>query len=87
MNPSEQRLYHSQSPPTITSDGQVRSAMDTGWAVLMPSFLAGIEAAVIMLRLSEGSPDTTDGTSRMSGLPSMQSFTALQLRKAEFTSI
>ena len=58
-----------------------------GWAVLIPSFFAGIEAAVIMLRRSVGSPDTTDGTSLMSDPPSDKSFTALQLRNAEFTSI
>ena len=28
MNPSEQRLYHSQSPWTITSCGHIRSAID-----------------------------------------------------------
>ena len=53
----------------------------------MPSFLAGIDAAAMMLRRSLGSPDTTDGTSRMSCPPSMTIFTAVQLRKAEFTSI
>lgn len=50
-------------------------------------FALGIDAAVIMLRRSFGSPDTTDGTRRMSGLPSCTIFTAVQLRKAEFTSI
>ena len=44
--------------------------METGWAVLMPSRLAGMEAAVMMLRRSDGSPETTEGTSRMSGRPS-----------------
>ena len=87
INPSEQRLYHSQSPRTSTRVGQVRSAIETGCAVFMPSFLAGMDAAVMMLRRSLGSPDTTDGTSRMSGFPSITSFTALQLRNAEFTSI
>ena len=87
MNPSEHCLYHIQSPPTITSEGQVRRAIDTGCAVLMPSFLAGMDAAVMMLRRSDGSPDTTEGTSRMSGFPSPSIFTAVQERKAEFTSI
>ena len=41
----------------------------------------------MMLRRSEGSPDTTDITSRISGFPSRTIFTADQLRKAEFTSI
>ena len=35
----------------------------------------------------KGSPETTDGTSRMSGFPSRTIFTAVQLRKAELTSI
>ena len=87
MNPSEHCLYQAQSPRTITSEGQVRRAIETGCAVLMPSFLAGIDAAVMMLRRSDGSPDTTDGTSRMSGSPACTIFTADQLRKAEFTSI
>ena len=47
---------------------------------LMPSFFAGIEAAVIMLRRSFGSPDTTDGTNLISGFPCIQSLTALQER-------
>ena len=87
INPSEHSLYHIQSPPTMSSCGQVRSAIDTGWAVLIPSFLAGMEAAVMMLLRSFGSPESTDGTSRISGFPSRMSFTAVQLRKAEFTSI
>ena len=87
IKPSEQALYHVQSPPTITKEGHVRSAIDTGCAVLMPSFLAGMDAAVMMLLRSEGSPDTTDGTRRMSGWPSFTSLTALQLRNAELTSI
>ena len=87
MKPSEHSLYHSQSPRTITRSGKVRSAIETGCAVLMPSFLAGMEAAVMMLRRSEGSPDTTEGTSRMSGWPSLIIFTAVQLRNAELTSI
>ena len=58
-----------------------------GSAVLTPSLLAGMEAAVTMLRLSDGSPDTTDGTSLMSGCPSAISFTAAQLRKAELASM
>jgi hypothetical protein len=53
----------------------------------MPIFFAGMEAADMMLRRSEGSPETTDGTSLMSGLPSSTSFVADQLRKAELTSI
>ena len=87
MNPSEQRLYHSQSPWTRTRSGQVRSAIVTGVATLTPSFFAGMDAAVTMLRRSDGSPDTTAGTSRRSCPPSATSFTADQLRKAEFTSI
>ena len=87
MKPSEQALYQAQSPRTITSDGQVRSAIDTGCAVLMPNFFAGMDAAVMMLLRSDGSPDTTEGTSRMSGFPSRTIFTADQLRNAEFTSI
>ncbi len=87
MKPCEQRLYQSQSPRTITSEGQLRRAIETGCAVLMPSFLAGMEAAVMMLRRSLGSPDTTEGTRRMSACPSCSSLTADQLRKAEFTSI
>ena len=71
----------------MTSDGQVRSAIETGWAVFIPSFLAGIDAAVMILRRSFGSPDTTEGTRRISGFPSRTIFTAVQLRKAEFTSI
>ena len=50
-------------------------------------FFAGMDAAVTMLRRSDGSPDTTEGTSRMSGPPSRRIFTAVQLTKAEFTSI
>ena len=53
----------------------------------MPSFFAGIEAAVTMLLLSDGSPDTTAGTSLMSDPPSDRILTAIQLRNAEFTSI
>ena len=87
MNPSEQRLYHSQSPRTRTRSGTVRSAIDTGVATLTPSFFAGMDAAVTMLRRSFGSPDTTEGMSRRSWPPSMTSFTADQERKAEFTSI
>ena len=87
INPSEHARYQAQSPCTITSDGQVRSAMDTGWAVLIPSFLAGMDAAVMMLRRSFGSPDTTEGTSRISPPPSRTILTAVQDRKAEFTSI
>ena len=87
MSPSEQRLYHSQSPWTITSCGHFRSAIVTGMAARMPSFFAGIDAAAMMLRRSPGSPETTDGTSRMSWPPSRTIFTAVQLRKAEFTSI
>ena len=62
-------------------------AIESGWAVLIPSFFAGMEAAVIILLRSFGSPDTTDGTSRMSGCPSPIILTAVQLRKAELTSI
>ena len=87
MNPSEQRLYQAQSPWTMTSCGHSRSAIVTGMADLMPSFFAGIDAAEMMLRRSLGSPDTTEGMSRMSCPPSMTIFTADQLRKAEFTSI
>ena len=87
MNPWEQCLYQSQSPRTMTSVGQVRSAIDTGCAVLMPNFLAGIDAAVMMLRRSDGSPDTTDGTSRRSSPPSRTRLTADHDRKAELTSI
>ena len=86
IKPSEQALYHVQSPPTMTSCGYVRSAIDTGCAVLMPSFLAGMDAAVMMLLRSEGSPEITEGTSLMSGWPSFTSLTALQLRNAELTS-
>ena len=71
----------------MTSCGHFRSAIVTGIAARMPSFLAGNDAAAMMLRRSPGSPDTTDGTSRMSCPPSMTIFTAVQLRKAEFTSI
>jgi hypothetical protein len=46
-----------------------------------------MEAAVTMLRRSEGSPDTTDGTVRKSGDPSRSILTAVQLRKAELTSM
>ena len=53
----------------------------------MPSFFAGIEAAVTMLLLSDGSPDTTAGTSLMSDPPSDRILTAIQLRNAEFTSM
>ena len=87
MNDSEQRLYQSQSPRTIFSFGHMRMAIVTGWAVLIPSFLAGIEAAVTMLLRSEGSPATTEGTSLMSSYPWAMSFTAVQLRNAEFTSM
>ena len=71
----------------MTSCGHFRSAIVTGIAARMPSFFAGIDAAAMMLRRSLGSPDTTDGTCRMSCPPSCTSFTAVQLRKAEFTSI
>lgn len=87
IKPSEQRLYQAQSALTIFRPGQVRRAIVTGWAVLMPSFFAGMDAAVMMLLRSEGSPATTEGTRRMSPCPSSSSFTADQLRKAEFTSI
>ena len=87
MKPSEHCLYHSQSPLTITSDGHIRSAIETGIGALIPNFFAGMEAAVMMLRLSFGSPETTDGTSLMSGFPCIQSLTALQERNAELTSI
>ena len=87
IKPSEHCLYQSQSPWTMTSDGQVRRAIETGVAVLIPSFFAGMDAAVMMLRRSFGSPETTEGTSRMSGRPSRTIFTADQLRKAELTSI
>ena len=87
MNPSEHCLYQVQSPRTIISFGYNRSAILTGMAVLMPSFFAGIEAAVTMLLLSDGSPDTTAGTSLMSDPPSDRILTAIQLRKAEFTSM
>ena len=46
-----------------------------------------IGVLVQLLRRSLGSPDTTDGTRQMSGLPSRIIFTAVQERKAEFTSI
>ena len=87
MKPSEHCLYNSQSPRTMMSPGHLRMAIDTGSAVLMPSFFAGMDAAVMMLRRSLGSPETTDGTSLMSGFPSRTSFTALQERNAELTSI
>ena len=84
---SEQLLYQAQSPRTITRPGQVRRAIEMGWAVLMPSFLAGIDAAVTMLRRSDGSPETTEGTRRMSSPPSRTCLTALQDRNAELTSM
>ena len=71
----------------MTSCGHFRSAIVTGMAARMPSFFAGIDAAAMILRRSPGSPETTDGTSRMSCPPSRTIFTAVQLRKAEFTSI
>lgn len=87
MKPSEHCLYHSQSPRIMTRFGHFRRAIDTGSGTRMPNFLAGMEAAVTMLRRSFGSPDTTDGTSRMSGLPSLTSLAPSQLTKALFTSI
>ena len=87
MNAYEHFLYHSQSPWTMTSVGQMRSAIETGMAALIPSFFAGMDAAEMMLRRSEGSPDTTEGTRRMSGLPSCISCTERQDKKAEFTSM
>ena len=87
MKASEQRLYQSQSPLTILSLGHMRMAIVTGWAVLIPNFLAGMDAAVTMLLRSEGSPATTEGTSLMSSYPWAMSFTAVQLRNAEFTSM
>ena len=87
MKEVEQCRYHSQSLWTITRFGHFLNAMLTGMAVLIPSFLAGMDAAVIMLLLSDGSPDTADGTSLMSGPPSVNNLTALQLRNAEFTSM
>lgn len=87
MKAVEQCRYHSQSLWTITRFGHFLNAMLTGMAVLIPSFFAGMDAAVMMLLLSEGSPDTADGTSLMSGPPSVNNLTALQLRNAEFTSM
>ena len=53
----------------------------------MPSFFAGMEAAEIMLRRSVGSPETTEGTSRISGFPASTSFAADQeLSKVEDNS-
>lgn len=83
----EHSLYQSLSPLTITKPGQVLKAIDTGMAVLIPNFLAGMDAAVTMLLLSEGSFETTEGTKRISGLPSCISLTADQDKKAELTSI
>ena len=62
-------------------------AIVTGMAALMPSFFAGMDAAEMMLRRSVGSPETTEGTSRMSGFPSSTILAADQLRKAELTSM
>ena len=87
MKEVEQCRYHSQSLWTITRFGHFLNAMLTGMAVLIPSFFAGMDAAVMMLLLSDGSPDTADGTSLMSGPPSVNNLTALQLRNAEFTSM
>ena len=61
--------------------------MLTGIAVLIPNFFAGMEAAVTMLLLSDGSPETTAGTSLISDPPSARILIAIQLRNAEFTSI
>ena len=87
MNPAEHFRYQSQSPCTLTMPGHFRMAMLTGSAVLIPSFFAGMDAAVTMLLLSLGSPDTTEGTNLMSGRTLCMSCTAVQLRNAEFTSI
>ena len=71
----------------MTNCGQVRSAIVTGVATFTPSFFAGMDAAVTMLRRSDGSPDTTEGISRMSCFPTRTIFTATHETKAEFTSI
>lgn len=83
----EHLLYHSQSPCTILRLGHILMAMLIGIAVFIPSFFAGMDAAVTMLLRSDGSPDTTEGISLISGPPSDIILTAVQLRKAEFTSI
>ncbi len=66
MKPFEHLRYQSKSPLTITRFGKVLRAIDTGVAAFMPSFFAGMEAAVMILLLSEGSPLTTEGIVRMS---------------------
>ena len=52
MKASEHFLYHSQSPRTTTSPGHFRKAIETGSAVLIPYFFAGMDLAVTMLLLS-----------------------------------
>ncbi len=83
----EHFLYHSQAPRTMTRWGHFRSAIETGSAVFIPNFLQGIDFAATMLRRSDGSPETTDGTSRISLPPSARIFTADQDTNALFTSI
>ena len=53
MKEVEQCRYHSQSLWTITRFGHFLNAMLTGMAVLIPSFFAGMDAAVMMLLLSD----------------------------------
>ena len=62
-------------------------AMETGSAVFMPYFLQGMDFAATMLLRSDGSPDTTDGTRRISRPPSDRIFTADQDTNALFTSM
>ena len=66
MNAREHYLYQSLSPFTIIRSGHLRIAMERGSALSIPSFFAGMDLAVTMLRLSSGSPDTTEGSRRMS---------------------
>ena len=85
--------YKPKSLLTTIRSGHSRKASTTGWAVRIPSFFAGIDAAVTIPRRCLTSPPTIAGTVRKSTavrpscLALFSSSTALQERNAELTSM
>ena len=88
MNLAEYSLYVLKSDGKRQSFGHFSRARITGSPVLTPCFLAGIEQAVITPCLFDTSPPIAEGIvlrSTLSG-SSLSFLTAVQERKAEFTS-
>ena len=72
----------------MTRCGYLRRALTTGSPVVMPKALAGMDLARTTPCLVEVSPPTMEGIVRRStGSPCSRRASAVQLKKAELTSI